>query len=203
MIFDFFNFISKNLYTPIWKRYVMVDTMNSDVVGSLEFLKKLLSEKNIDTSKLRDYSSNLMEEVSLNKNQDSISLSVLSYSLYKILSKNSSIDTKPLLSLIDEVLEDKDSKVRFRASLKKLFDQIKKYDVNLDANVLHIIKQAYINKGIKLYENGLSIGKASEIMGISKWEIMEYLGSSNIVDTDANARIDCRDRLEFTRGLFQ
>ncbi len=173
------------------------------MVESLNELKDLLIHGDSIAGDLRELSNDLMEDVTVSRNKDSITICVMLYSLYKIFSKNSSIDRKPLVKLIDKALENENNTVRFRTSLRKLFDQIKKYDSNIDSNIMHIIKQAYINKGLSLYEHGLSVGNAAEMMGISKWEIMEYLGGLPIIDTDENARIDCRDRLNYTRGLFE
>ena len=37
----------------------------------------------------------------------------------------------------------------------------------------------------------------------TKWDIMGYLGSTNIVDRDAEVKIDYKTRLNFARGLFK
>lgn len=181
----------------------MTGEIREDIIETVQALKELLTYGDAITGDLRDLSNDLMEDVSIYRNKDTITISVMLYSLYKIFSKNNSIERKPLLKLIDNIIKNQDNDVQFRASIRKLFDQIKKYDNNIDSNILHIIKQAYINKGLSLYEHGLSIGNAAEIMGISKWEIMEYLSEIKIIDTDENARIDCRERLNYARGLFQ
>jgi hypothetical protein len=173
------------------------------IIKTLEELRNILLKGNSTTSELRNLSNNLMQKVSIYKDKNLISISVLIYSLYKIFSKNDNLEKKQLISLIDNMINNKNNNVQFHTSTSKLFEEIKKYDKNIDSNILHIIKQGYINKGISLYEHGFSIGNAAEIMGISKWDIMEYLGGINIIDTDENAKIDCRDRLNYTRGLFQ
>jgi len=169
----------------------------------LKSLKELLSSSNISSFELKKLSNQTMENISLFHDQDSISLSVLVYSLYKIFSKNDTISGTSLCKLVDKSLSVIDDEPQFRTSIRKLFDQIKKYDKNLDVNILHLIKHAQIKKGLKVVEHGVSIGQASEIMGVSKWEIMEYLGTTKIIDRDANTRIDAKTRINFTRGLFK
>lgn len=181
----------------------MTEEISEKIIITLENLKTLLLNDYSISSELRKLSNNLMEHVSISKDKDSISISVLIYSLYKIFSKNSNLDKKPLILLINNAIKNKNNHIQFRTSITKLFEQIKKYDKNIDSNILHIIKQSYLNKGISLYEHGFSIGNAAEIMGISKWEIMEHIGGISIIDTDENAKIDCRDRLNYARGLFK
>lgn len=180
-----------------------MDEIKDGLIEVLNELKEILLHDNTIAADLRKLSNELIENVTIFKDKDSITISVMLYSLYKIFSKNSTIDKKILIKLVDTALKNEENPVNFRQSIRKLFDQIKKYDNHIDSNIMHIVNQAYINKGLSLYEHGLSIGHASEMMGISKWEIMGYLSGVQVVDTDENARIDCRDRLTFTRGLFK
>jgi len=53
-----------------------------------------------------------------------------------------------------------------------------------------------------LYEHGLSIGKTAELLGINKWELMEYAGRTGISDVQENITISMKDRIKFVRGLF-
>ena len=57
--------------------------------------------------------------------------------------------------------------VRARESLSGM-------SVNLKIYVQEVLRKASINKGAKLYEHGLSLGKTSELLGITKWELAEY-----------------------------
>ena len=45
------------------------------------------------------------------------------------------------------------------------------------------------------------MAKASEILGISQWELMNYIGKTQINDNIPDI-IDARSRLRFARGLF-
>ena len=166
-------------------------------------LHRMLSRKYIITADLKRLSNRLMEDVSLFHHRDAISVSVLVYSLYKIFSRDAHLDRTKLAQFVKVSITNLDDEVAFRSSIRKTFDHIKKYDKNLDINIVHLIRHAQIKRGLKVYEHGLSIGQASEIIGVSKWEIMDYLGPRSIVDEDAGSRIDVRTRLEYARELFK
>ena len=173
------------------------------VISVLTSLKEILSSDQIIPTKLKQLSDELVDGASLCHDQDCISISVLAYSLYKIFLKNLNIEKTSLLEYVKIVLDSVDNDIHFRSNVRKLFDHLKKYDKNIDINILQIIKHVQVKSGLKMYDHGLSIGQAAEIMGVSKWNIMEYLGASSIVDQDSSYRIDCKTRLNFTKGLFK
>jgi tRNA U34 5-carboxymethylaminomethyl modifying enzyme MnmG/GidA len=181
--------------------------MNPDskknIFDVLQKLHDMLSSNKIIVSELKALSNKLMEDVTLFCDKDSISVSVLVYALYKIFSKDSKLEKASLKKLVKTSLSSIDNEAKFRTSIRKLFDNIKKYDKNLDYTILQTIRHAQIKKGLKVYEHGLSIGQASEIMGVSKWDMIEYLGDSYIVDDAPGHKVDFRERLDFARGLFQ
>jgi len=173
------------------------------VISVLTSLKEILSSDQVTPTRLKQLSEELVEGASLFNDPDCISVSVLAYSLYKIFSKNLDIEKTSLLGYVSAALGSVDNDTRFRSDIRKLFDHLKKYDKNIDTNILQIVKHVQVKNGLKMYEHGLSIGQAAEVMGVSKWNIMEYLGASSIVDQDSSQRIDCKTRLNFTKGLFK
>ncbi|MCB9358802.1 hypothetical protein H6503_02630 [Candidatus Woesearchaeota archaeon] len=185
----------------------MVYTMDTELKDNMLFVLKnvreLLRSDHIRISELKRLSNQLMEDVSLMHNKDSISISVLVYSLYKIFSKNSNISREALLKYLDDAIRSIDNQTIFRTRLKKLFDQIKKYDKELGVTILQTIRHAQVKKGLKVYEHGMSIGQAAEIMGVSRWDILEYLGDFKIDDEGYYDRVDARQRLSFAKGLFR
>lgn len=181
----------------------MQDEIKNNIRSVLTEVKEIFDSKRIVASEFKRLSNSLMEDVSLFRNQDSISLAVLVYSLYRIFNKNRDLDKKQLLKLIEKTIKSIDIEPQFRYNLRRMFDLIKKYDKNIDTKIVQIISQAHIKKGLKVYEHGLSIGQAAEIIGVSKWDLMDYLGTSNLVDRDENRRIDHKTRLNYARGLFK
>jgi len=181
----------------------MQPEIKTNIVSILRSVRKMLASNKIISSDLKRLSNQIMEDVSLFQDKDSISIAILVYSLYKVFTKNESIEKRQIKALITKAIASIDVEAEFRSYIRLLFNQIKKYDKNIDSNILEILRHAQIKKGLKVYEHGLSIGQAAEIIGVSQWELMDYLGTSNIVEKDIYTRVDNKTRLNFTRGLFK
>ena len=65
-----------------------------------------------------------------------------------------------------------------------------------------VINQAEVRKGSELYKHGLSIARVCELMGVSHWELMSYVGKTKIADYGTET-FDIRKRIDFVRSLFQ
>ena len=46
------------------------------------------------------------------------------------------------------------------------------------------------------------MGQVADSIGISIWDLMDYIGKTRIVD-DFGHNLNMKKRLEFTRGLFK
>jgi len=186
---------------------IMAQEMNQEtkekVKSVLISIQNMLESDKIISSDLKQLSYELSEEISIYHDKDCISVSVLAYSLYKIFNKNIGLDRGSVLKRVNDALKSIDNETQFRLNMSKIFSHLEKFDKNISANIVQILKHVHVKSGLRMYEHGISIGEASEIMGVSKWDMMGYLGSSSIVDEDANKRIDSKTRLEFTRGLFK
>ena len=68
--------------------------------------------------------------------------------------------------------------------------------------VQEVINQAQIKKGSKLCEHGLSCSKSAEILGISQWELMNYIGKTKLSEEEHDI-VDLRTRIDYARGLFR
>ena len=89
----------------------------------------------------------------------------------------------------------------FRKSIKNMFNFIRTMDQKLRLYIHEVINQAQIKKGCKLCEHGISIARASEVLGISQWELMHYLGKTTIIDQFGEA-VNVSKRLKIARSLF-
>lgn len=181
----------------------MLPEIQKNIAYVLKSLKKILHSSHIASADLKKLSNSLMEDVSLFRDKDSLSLEIFVYSLYKIINKDTSVINSSLIKHIDLLIKSVYSESIFRQQLRRAFEHLKAYDKNIDVNILQIIRHAEVKKGLKIYEHGLSISEASEILGVSRWELMEYLGTAGIIDKDIPNLSNYKHRLNFARGLFQ
>ncbi len=124
------------------------------------------------------------------------------YSLSKVIERKGISDYAVLSNLLKDAKENlEEGKIeKYREGIKKLFVFISKIDSELKLYIEKVINQAQIKEGSKLYEHGLSLARVSEILGISQWELMFYVGKTKL--SDISEEINVKKRLDYTRGLF-
>ena len=184
----------------------MYELIKKDIIAVLSDLAEILKAKEEgDIIQIKELSNHVMHNASVFQDEDSISIAVLIYSLSKIIEKKQKdIDYGKLLNMLNLCIanlkiNDDES---FRKSVKNIFNFIRTMDQKLRLYIHEVINQAQIKKGCKLCEHGVSVARASEVLGISRWELMHYLGKTTVID-QFNDSISASKRLNFTRGLFE
>jgi hypothetical protein len=183
----------------------MEETVKNDILQVLRKTVEALEKSEPDTTELKKLSNNTIHNASIYQDEHSISIAILLYSLSKIIERvrdnynYSSI--KHLLELSIEYLED-DNIESYHDFITKIFELIKNIDSKFKLYIQEVIRQSSIRKGGKMYEHGISSSKTAELLGVSLWDLYEYLGAVNVVEIEANIS-SVRDRLKFTRLLFE
>lgn len=167
--------------------------------------------KNYDAIRLRDLSNQTLHSSSIFQDENSISIAVLCYALSKIFERMQYREYKDWnifyetcsnnLKNAKEYLE-KDNIKDYQGSIKNILNVIEKLSSNLKRYVKEVIEQAQIAKGSRLYEHGISIGRTAELLGISKWDLMDYTGKTGISDVEENISMSIDKRIKFARSLF-
>ena len=57
-------------------------------------------------------------------------------------------------------------------------------------------------KGGKLYAHGLSVGQAASLLGISQYELMSYIGKTQISDVFPEEGMSVAKRTAYAKKLF-
>jgi hypothetical protein len=58
-----------------------------------------------------------------------------------------------------------------------------------------------ISKGSRLYEHGISIGRTAKLLGVSKWDLMQYAGKTGIHEVVSG--INVGERIKYAKSLFK
>ncbi len=178
-----------------------------DVLEVLEEVIEILrvkEEKDIfELKQLREYTT---KDSLVFQDEDSISIGILVYAISKMIERCYA-DPKLYTNLIDFLINARDYLRKdhfdaYRKEIKKIFKLLSSTDKKLKLYVQEVIEQAKIKKGFKLFEGGISASRASDLMGISKWELMSYIGNTHVFDNE-KISTDVRKRLAFTRSLFR
>ncbi len=183
----------------------MQDVIKSDIIGVLSGLAEILKvREESDVVQIKELSNHVIHNASVFQDEDSISVAILIYSLSKIIErKQGDFDYGRLSGMLNSCisnLKNNDDDM-FRKSIKKLFDFIRMADSRLKLYIHEVIDQAQIKKGCKLCEHGISIARSAEVLGISQWELMHYVGKTTLIDQFSET-VNVSGRLKIARGLF-
>src|SRR3989344_1772475 len=114
-----------------------------------------------------------------------------------------------IIRILDEgykAIQDDDAlklrMISFDLSVKEFFSLVDRVAGKLKFYIKEVIDTAKISKGSRLYEHGVSLSKTADLLGVSAYELMSYIGKTGIADVDAPLKNTVRKRLSFTRGLF-
>lgn len=183
----------------------MNDIIKKDIIAVLSELVQLLKlRQDSDIIKIKELSNHVIHNASVFQDEDSISVAILIYSLSKTIDrKQKDLDYSRLSSMVNFCISSlKNSQDdEFRKSIKNIFSFIRAIDEKLKLYIHEVINQAQIKKGCKLCEHGISVARASEVLGISQWELMHYLGKTTLIDKFSEP-VNVAYRLKIARGLF-
>ncbi len=183
----------------------MHDIIKKDIISVLNELIEILKVKeDSDIAQIRELSNHVIHNASIFQDEDSISVAILIYALSKIIERNQKdFDYSKVVNMISSCISTikNNQDDQFRSSISNIFNFIRTIDKRLKMYIYEVINQAQIKKGCKLCEHGISVARASEVLGISQWELMHYLGKTTLIDK-INEPINVKQRLKIARGLF-
>ena len=183
----------------------MHDIIKKDIVAVLSDLIEILKVKeDIDIIQIKELSNHVIHNASVFQDEDSVSVAILIYSLSKIIErKQREMDYNKILSMLNSCISylKNNQDDAFRKSMKNIFDFIRTMDQKLRLYIHEVINQAQIKKGCKLCEHGISVARAAEVLGISQWELMHYIGKTTLIDQFSEP-VNVSKRLKIARSLF-
>lgn len=153
----------------------------------LEETKKAIKE--LDAIKLKELSNRTIHSSCFYQDAGSITTAVLIYALSKLIErrdnekiKNWEKFVKALNSNFDEAISalnrnNPEEYADYMEQARKTFESIS----NLKPYIKEVLRKSAINKASKIYEHGLSLEQTARLLGISLWELAEYVGQRDIV----------------------
>jgi Na+/phosphate symporter len=179
----------------------MNNLIRKDILRILTKVKDKL--KNKDVMGLNELSNHINHNSSIFQDEDSVKLAVIVYSLSKIIERNKGKVDSVFIKLFiraKNFLKNNDYE-NYRKIVNDITNKINEMDSKISDYLVHVLNQAGIKKGSKLLSNGISLPRVAEIMNVSQWELINYVGKTNISDKfDRDTKI--KQRIEFTRKLF-
>lgn len=167
--------------------------------------------QNNDSYKLKQLSNQTTNTASLTQDLDNIALAVIVYSLSKIAERENYKQLpgwKNFRSKINIFLEKSISDVEKKDydSFKKDFKKIRATIENLSGKLKKYIKELFryaeINKASRLHEHGLSMEQTAELLGISMYELADYVGKTGIADVPESQTMNVKQRIKLAEEFF-
>ena len=179
----------------------MSDSVREDILDALDNTILAIKEQNVHM--LKELSNRTIHNATLFQDWKSINVAVVIYALSKIIDRQKgklpNLIFPEIKKCVSSVRTGKDEKLR--NSLNSLLKIISGVDHKLKWYIDHVVEQAQVKKGSRIYEHGISLARAAELLGISTWDLMNYTGKTNIADK-FSSEIDIKDRMDFTREVF-
>ncbi len=173
-----------------------------DIIETLDKVLKALRDK--DFAAISELSNHVIHDASIFQDDDSVSFAILVYAVSKIIQR--CVDTGVCFDKFESVLQDAFALLKagdfgaYASKIHNIFKLIQSADDKLKLYVEEVIHKAKIKKGSKMYEHGISVARTAEILGISQWELMNYLGKTRIGEVVYDE--DARKRVAVARRLF-
>tara|TARA_Y100000310_G_C20697227_1_gene826553 strand:+ start:478 stop:1047 length:570 start_codon:yes stop_codon:yes gene_type:complete len=146
------------------------------------------------------------------QNTGSITISVVLYALSKLIERHDPKRIKSwptfvkktcsLFDLTKSALEKGNEKA-YEAYLLKARQSLESVSPSLKNYIKETVKKACINRGSRIYEHGISLERASQILGVSQWELASYAGQRGSHDSPHNKTTTTKSRAQLALQFFK
>ena len=187
----------------------MEKEVRDDILAILKRTIEILKEREEkDVLELKELSDHTVHDASIYQTIDTMEMAIVVYSLYKFLDRRVPIPEKLYQQLQKELATAYDSLIindlhTYNEHTQGLFEIIRKIDQSMPTYVQEVIDKARITKGNKLFEHGLTAKRAAEIMGVTEWELLSYIGKTTTIDKYKMGGISVKKRLGYAEELFR
>ncbi len=179
--------------------------IKKDILDVLSRTIEILEQREEkDVEELKELSDHGIDDVALHKNLDLISITVLIYSLYKIIA---SVPEEDYFEILNKLTAAKQSLQernlgKYNQSIKTLFQIIKKSNAKIKVHLQDVLHAARVKKSAILLEKGLSIGQAAGLMGLSNWDLQSYVGKTTSFEQQQE-KIPAKTRVQTALKIFR
>ena len=179
------------------------------ILKILENTKYALEKK--DYVKIKNLSNKAVHHSSINQDPDIIAITVIIYSLSKLMEntqyrkeKNWDKFYKTFLKNINDMIKTlkKDNIKKFRNEINENRKLIQSLSGKLKDYISDVFQKAKINKASKIYEHGISMEKTAKILGITVWELAEYAGQKGIGGHNLAVTMPIKERVKLAERIF-
>jgi hypothetical protein len=179
----------------------------------LRILKETkIAIENNDSFKIKSLSNQTINTSSLTHDSDNIAVAVMVYSLSKIVERQDYRSLpgwnpfyKKIILYLEKSIADIEKKEydRFREDFKTIRGSIDNLSGKLKKYIKEVLRNAEINKASRLYEHGVSMEQTANLLGITLYELAEYVGRTGISEAPENKTMNTKERIKLVMGMFE
>lgn len=182
----------------------MKAVIKKDILYLLSKTIAILDRKDTkDLEELKTLSEHAIEDVAVHKDIDLVSITLLIYSIYKVFPDIGEEHYKDILTELKKIQQQlaQNNLGRYNQEVKLLYEIIKNANAKIKTYLEDVMHAARIKKSASLLRKGLSIGQAAGIMGLSNWDLQQYVGKTTYL-TEHKECTPCASRLDLAFSLF-
>jgi hypothetical protein len=180
------------------------------VIDVLEKAEKAIKQG--DVIELKNLSDKTIHSASIYQDPDNVAVAVVLYALSKIIERERYQEYKDWdifqkayeVSIKRAIIAlKKDDIEEYRQHIAEIRKAVKTLGGNFKKHMELVFRKAQINKASRLYEHGLSAEKTAKILGITLWELNQYVGQTGIADVNLAYTKELDDRIKLAENIFR
>lgn len=181
-----------------------------NIIDILEKAKKAIREE--DSVAIKDLSSRTLHTSAIYQDPDNINVAVILYALSKVIERTRYHEMSgwgKFEKAYEDALENalialkKNDIDAYRDQIERIKDAVSGLSGKLKGYIAEVFRKAKINKASRIYEHGISRERAAKILGVSLWELNDYVGKTGIADVDLAYTLDIKKRLKNAEEIFR
>jgi len=181
-----------------------------NILYILEKTKEFL-DKN-DAISLKELSDHTLHASSIEQDAGNIGLAVIVYSLGKLVEKQDTLRIANFKGFITNLEKDFDKGIslikqnktkQFLDLLESMRQKIENVSGDLKNYIEDVIRRAEINKASKLYEHGLSQARTAKLLGVTQWELAEYVNIKPSFRPSLEKPTSVKNRIKITEDILR
>jgi len=178
-------------------------------INILEQTKHAILNKSV--IQLKDLSNKTIHTASSQQDSASITIAVIIYTFSKLVERDDYKRIKgwdkfvrKFNSFIDLAIMALQSseKETYEKHIQKARQALESHSITLKPYIHDVLKKASINKASKIYEHGVSLEQTAKLLGITQWELSDYIGSRTMADVKQNQTINVKERAKMAMEFF-
>lgn len=168
-----------------------------------EFTEKMKKQfRSRDTMALKELSNQAIERAILTESRALVNVSLVSYSLSKLLSKPHLFREEQWKDFEGHILDELSRKVAPEKVLGDIIKDIADYDRSTGNYLTDLIDKARVKQASRAYALGLSLGRAAELTGADKTNLLDYVGMTRIHERPFTKSRSVEQRFKNIKKLF-